>query len=100
MEMEQNWRLKVSTILLIYSVRSQAKFFQISITLPANIKTNDILLLFDTLYLNISASNLLFGDCQRTNTLLCLLCAALAISLTVIALLIYTIKKNSHGNKT
>ncbi|XP_054453727.1 uncharacterized protein LOC129090202 [Anoplopoma fimbria] len=43
--------------------------------------------------LDIEASNMSFGDCQRANTLLCLSCAALAISLIVIALLIYAIKK-------
>ena len=45
-----------------------------------------------------------FGDCQRANTTLCLSCAALAISLIVIAVLVYVIKKNKcnccDGNTT
>ncbi|KAK9518364.1 hypothetical protein VZT92_023673 [Zoarces viviparus] len=43
--------------------------------------------------LDIEDSNMSFGDCHRANTILCLSCAALAISLIVIALLIYAIKK-------
>ncbi|XP_074503770.1 signal-regulatory protein beta-2-like isoform X1 [Sebastes fasciatus] len=49
--------------------------------------------------LDLEASNMSLGDCQRANTTLCLLCVALALSLIVIASLIYTIKKKQsfHG---
>ncbi|XP_049442784.1 signal-regulatory protein beta-2-like [Epinephelus fuscoguttatus] len=42
--------------------------------------------------LDIQASNMSPGDCHTVKTVLCLSCAALAISLCVIAFLIYTIK--------
>ncbi|XP_031695849.1 uncharacterized protein LOC116378171, partial [Anarrhichthys ocellatus] len=46
--------------------------------------------------LDIEDSNMSFGDCHWANTILCLSCAALAISLIVIALLIYAIKKKKQ----
>ncbi|XP_031159119.1 signal-regulatory protein beta-2-like isoform X1 [Sander lucioperca] len=47
--------------------------------------------------LDIEAANMSSGDCQRANTILSLLCAALATSLTVVALLVYTIKKKKFN---
>ncbi|XP_029297347.1 uncharacterized protein LOC115014539 isoform X2 [Cottoperca gobio] len=47
--------------------------------------------------LDHEASIMLLDDCQRANITLCLLCAALAISSIVIALLIYTIKRKSSS---
>ncbi|XP_028445748.1 uncharacterized protein LOC114563138 isoform X1 [Perca flavescens] len=43
--------------------------------------------------LDIEAANMSSADCQRANIIMFLLCAALATSLTVVALLVYTIKK-------
>ncbi|XP_034739278.1 uncharacterized protein LOC117951614 [Etheostoma cragini] len=57
----------------------------------------EIILLGNGTKLAVEAANMSSGECQRANTILSLLSAALVTSVMVIALLVYTIKKNKFN---